>query len=108
MCNKEKIIAISMKIILNAGDARNFVTKSLNYAKEFKIDKANNELKMAEQCINEAHLEQTNLVQSEARGDKVEYSTLFTHAQDSLMITMSEINMAKHIIGIYEQLMKTH
>jgi Phosphotransferase system cellobiose-specific component IIA len=42
-------------------------------------------------------------LQEEAEGDKVQYSVLFTHAQDTLMTIMSEYNLAKHLITVFEK-----
>jgi PTS system cellobiose-specific IIA component len=50
-----------------------------------------------------AHRIQTKKLQEEAEGDDVTYSVLFTHAQDTVMTIMSEYNLAKRLINIFEK-----
>ena len=57
-------------------------------------------MKKADKEIAEAHRIQTDAIQGEAKREKMEYSVLFTHAQDTLMTIYSEINLANQIIKI--------
>ena len=60
-------------------------------------------MKKADKEIAEAHRIQTDAIQGEANGEKMEYSVLFTHAQDTLMTIYSEINLANQIIKIAKE-----
>lgn len=99
----EETIQSAMTIILFAGDARAACMQALAAIAMNDYDTAHNEIKKATQEITKAHKAQTDEIQDEAAGVREgEYSLLFTHAQDTLMTVMSEINIAKHIIKISE------
>ncbi len=99
-----KIIETATLVILHSGNARALVCKALEAAYNEDLDEAQKKIKKAEEEIGAAHRVQTEVIQSEARGQGLEFSLLMTHAQDSLMVTMSEINMAKQILKLYEKL----
>jgi len=50
-----------------------------------------------------AHRFQTDLIQGEARGEKVEIRLILIHAQDHLMNAMTVIDLAKEIIELYKK-----
>lgn len=94
-------IQSAMTIILHAGDARNACMSALNALAEDDFETAEINLTIAQQEITKAHKAQTDEIQEEAAGEKEsEYSLLFTHAQDTLMTVMSEINIAKSLLKI--------
>lgn len=93
MGEDDKLINISMSIILYAGNARNAV-------REVGKKIGNNDLTGIEELLKEAHKEfvkahqaQTSVIQSEAKGEEYSMSILFSHAQDTLMSTQSELFM---------------
>ncbi|MCI8381234.1 MAG: PTS lactose/cellobiose transporter subunit IIA [Lachnospiraceae bacterium] len=96
----EKIVEAAMGIIIHAGDARLFCKEALDAVSDFDFGKAAEKMKKADKEIAEAHRIQTDAIQGEANGEKMEYSVLFTHAQDTLMTIYSEINLANQIIKI--------
>lgn len=97
----EEKVQAAMSIILHAGDARAACMESLTAASEFNFDLAKEKLFEATKEITEAHKLQTNEIQDEAAGEKEsEYSLLFSHAQDTLMTVMSEINIAKQMLKL--------
>lgn len=61
---------IPFQLILNSGNARSFAMEALQYAKQGKLDDADEAMEKAKEAINEAHHFQTELIQSEARGEK--------------------------------------
>ncbi len=101
---KEETAKCSMQIILHAGDARDHIRKSLDYVAEFKFVEAEEEINKAKEEIVKAHRLQTDAIQQEMQNEKVEYSVLFAHAQDTLMTIYSELNISKHIIATSKQL----
>ena len=101
--NDEKI---ATQILIQAGNARKFVEESLNYIATFEFDIARNDLEKARQEIIAAHHAQTDLITAEARGDHLEISLLLTHAQDTLMIAMSQLQIAKHLLSMFEKVFK--
>ncbi len=102
----EKIVEVSMSIILFAGDARILCKESLDSLANEDVYNANILIEKAQKKITEAHKVQTDAIQDETRGEKKEYSLLFAHAQDTLMTIYSEINIAKQLIKIYEAIDK--
>lgn len=44
----------------------------------------------------------TDALQAESRGEELEYSILFSHAQDTCMCASSELNVAMHLVDLFE------
>lgn len=94
----------AMKIILHAGDARLKISEALKSLKVFDIENAKSLLKEADKDIVAAHQSQTEALQAESNGDEIEYSILFSHAQDTCMTVCSEMNIAEQLIDICESI----
>ena len=101
--NKDTI-RITTKVILHAGNARSRINSALIESDKNNVSEANQLLKEAEEEINSAHTTQTEIIQSEARGEQIEFSILLSHAQDTLMAAITELNMAKHIMALNEKI----
>lgn len=100
----EKIFTLSFEIIGYAGNAKGIAFEAIQKAKEGKIEEAREGLKESKAEVNKAHRAQTELIQQEASGDKVEMSVVLVHAQDHLMTTMNYQMLAEEIIDLYERL----
>ncbi len=87
---EEKVVQVAMQVILHAGNARNLIRNSGNLIVDNKLDGVEEMLAEAKKEIILAHKAQTELLQNEAKGNKIEMSILFSHAQDTLMTTDSE------------------
>jgi PTS system cellobiose-specific IIA component len=98
----EKLINAAMGIIINAGDSRLLITEALSAISENQYELANKKLKQAQEKMTAAHTIQTDMIQGEARGEGIEYSILFTHAQDTLMTINSELNLTKQFYKVFE------
>ena len=98
----ERLVEVSMSIIMDAGDARVACKEALDAIAESDFEKAQEKLKEAHAKITAAHTKQTDEIQGEVRGEKKEYSLLFAHAQDTMMTITSEINIAKQLLKIFE------
>lgn len=100
----QDLVETAFQMIVNAGDARTSVKSALDAA--MGGDSAAASLKMGEArgFIEEAHRLQTGAVQQEAAGERLEYSMLFTHAQDTLMTIYSEYHLAQKMIAMYDAL----
>lgn len=94
----------AMQIILHAGDARVKAMEALNALEKFDISEARKALALAKEEVVEAHKIQTTALHAESNGEEVEYSILFTHAQDTCMSVDSEINMIEHMIALFESI----
>ena len=97
---EEKIVKQSMEIILHAGDARLACSQALKALETNDFVEAEKKMQEAKKLITQAHKVQTDVIQKETQGEKIAYSLLFSHAQDTLMTIHSEINIAKHLIKI--------
>jgi cellobiose PTS system EIIA component len=98
---KEEMLQTAMKIIISAGDARNLIKEALDAIAAQQFDLAGKKMDQAKNFIRIAHESQTEMIQSEARGEKMEYSILFSHAQDTLMTISSEYNIASQMMKIF-------
>ena len=95
---------VAMEVILNAGDGRNCVETALDCMASFDFEGAEQQLAEADEKILTAHRAQTDTIQRQAAGEDVEYSLLFTHAQDTLMTISSEFRIAKKLLPILRAL----
>lgn len=101
--SEEELNEISMQIILNAGDARAIIDDALISIEKGNFDEADKKLADSKKKISLAHSRQTKLIQAEAGGEKISFSLLFAHAQDTLMIVMSEWNTARRFAKLFKQ-----
>lgn len=99
----ETLIDIAMEIILDAGDARTHATDAMRAELAGDRAKADDLMKQAKECIKKAHNAQTDVIQAEARGEHVQFSLLFMHAQDTVMTIISEVNMIGLMIEMYRK-----
>lgn len=107
---REETVNTAMSIIMSAGDARLLCKQSLDAVAKSDLAAANELFKQSKKKIAEAHGLQTDAIQSEMNGgEPLEYNSLFTHAQDTLMTVYSEINITRHLIqicGHYDERLK--
>lgn len=101
---REKMASVAMQIVIHAGDGRNLIMEALDCASQGQYDQAEDKMKQAREELRQAHIFQTEIVQSEAAGKKYEYSLLFTHAQDTVMTICTEMNLARKMIAMYRRL----
>lgn len=104
--------AISMNIIMPAGNARTAAMNSLDALMAGDLEKCNEELNKAKQFVKDAHKAQTDVLQSLAardyEGDKepVVLPMLFVHAQDTIMTIMSEVHLIEKMEQMYKKIME--
>ncbi|MBC1483028.1 PTS lactose/cellobiose transporter subunit IIA [Listeria sp. FSL L7-1485] len=97
---------LSMNILIHAGNARNDLVHALNFLEELDFDKAEESIQTAKKEIVIAHGLQTDTLQLEASGNQIRYSTLFCHAQDTLMTAKSEILIGEHMVRLFKKMNK--
>lgn len=95
---------VIMQLIVHGGTARSKAMEAIRYAKEGDIAKANELIIEATDALEQAHDFQSELIQNEADGNKVEISLLMVHAQDHLMNAMTIKDLAKEFVDMYEQI----
>jgi|GEM_PF-49044 len=102
----EYVVNKAMEIILYSGDARNFAAQAMNEISAGNYGEAEKLLKQAEEVQTKAHVIQTEMLQGDIRGgdEKMQYSVLFAHAQDTLMTIQVELNMTKSMMKFSQAL----
>lgn len=88
------LIPVAMKIIMNSGNARTKANEALEALSIFDFQMHIRKL-WRQGGYKKAHQEQTEIIQKEAAGEHYKTCLLFTHAQDTLMTIMSEVNLTE-------------
>lgn len=102
----DQLNQLSMNILVHAGNARDHLIHGLNDLETKNYSEAQEKLKKAKEEIVTAHGLQTDTLQLEASGEQIRYSTLFCHAQDTLMTAQSEILIGEHLIKLFKDFEK--
>ncbi|MBD8046086.1 MAG: PTS lactose/cellobiose transporter subunit IIA [Clostridium argentinense] len=97
---------IIFKLISYSGEAKSFSMESISHAKAGNFKEAERCLELADKSLEEAHKEQTKLIQSEARDEKVEITLLMVHAQDHLMNAITVKDLAVEFMDMYKKILK--
>lgn len=92
-----------MGIIMHGGNARSLAMEAIRLARHGDDKESKALLEQSDGELNKAHQIQTNLIQSEVRGEKIEVSLLMVHAQDHLMNAMTVYDLAKEIIELCKE-----
>ena len=87
-------------VILHAGNARSNAKEAQEYATERDWEKAQALLDEANDEVVLAHKSNVEIIQKEAKGEKVEFSVLLVHALDLLVLAWSEIDFAEQFINL--------
>jgi len=97
----EELELITVEIVAYAGSK---YVEALNYANEGNFGEAEKLIEEASELINEAHKVQTNMIQMEAAGNKVDVSFLMVHAQDHLMTVMLLRDIVKNFVNLAKKI----
>lgn len=100
----EELSQVAFQIITHAGEAKSEAMLAIYSAKEGKFDEAEDKIKLANKSINIASEQHFELIQEEAKGNKVVPSLLLMHAEDQLLSTQTLILMAEEIIQLYKKI----
>ena len=98
--------AVVMEIIVNAGEARSLCFEALAKAKKQELDQARELLQQAKDCLNRAHLTQTQLIEADQGEGKVKMTLVMVHAQDHLMTTILAHELTNEMVSMYENMSK--
>ena len=101
--DNDQLNQLSMNILIHAGNAREQLVQSLESLESMDFAKAKAAVREARREVVVAHGLQTETLQLEASGEQIRYSTLFCHAQDTLMTAQSEILIGEHLIKLFEK-----
>lgn len=91
---------IVMKLVVNGGNARSTAIEALRAAKSGDFKGADELMEEADKTLKEAHEIQTEMIQNELNGNRVEVGLLMVHAQDHLMNAMTVMDLCKEMIDI--------
>lgn len=100
---ESKELETAMKIISHSGNAKSIGMEAIQSAKNGDFETARIKLEEANQEILQAHRAQTNLIQYEASGEKVQLNLLLIHAQDHLMTAMTLLDLVKELVELYKR-----
>ncbi|MGN1390573.1 PTS lactose transporter subunit IIA [Sharpea azabuensis] len=98
---KEEITMVGFEIVAYSGEARSKLLLALEKAKQQHFDECKTLIEQANDCLNDAHKAQTELLSLEARGEEIEIGFITVHAQDHLMTTLLLKDIVFHLINIY-------
>ncbi|MBP0726803.1 PTS lactose/cellobiose transporter subunit IIA [Bacillus sp. RG28] len=107
MASDQSIEQIAFKLILYAGNAKSSLMEAMYLAREGSFKEAREKIAVAKGELSKAHLAQTSLIQSEARGEKSSLSILLVHSQDHLMNAMLMRDLVEEIIFLHEKIKNT-
>lgn len=92
----------AFQLILNAGNSKSKSLMAIEEARESNFKEAEKLLQEASSDLRIAHQSQTDMIQSEAKGDKQEIDILLIHAQDHLTMATMAQDFAEEFICIYK------
>ncbi|MGF1911856.1 PTS lactose/cellobiose transporter subunit IIA [Vibrio kasasachensis] len=94
---------VVMEIICNAGEARSLCYEALKLARQDDFDQAQQKMALGKECLNKAHLMQTQLIEADEGQGKVPMTLVLVHAQDHLMTTILAHELATEIIALHQK-----
>lgn len=100
----EELEEVVMGLIINSGQARSLAYAALKQAKLGDFAAAKELMAKSHQAINEAHLVQTKLIESDQGEGKTKVSLVLVHAQDHLMTSMLARELIAELIELHEKL----
>lgn len=99
----EELQVISFEIVSYSGDARSKLLIALENAKQGKFEECDQLVEQAQECLNEAHNAQMDVMQVEANGEPVQMGFIMTHAQDHLMTSLLLKDIIGTLIDVYRK-----
>lgn len=99
---REEASMIGFEIVAYSGDARSKLLLAVEKAKSKNFDECAKLIEQANECLNDAHRAQTELLQLEARGENIEIGFITVHAQDHLMTTILLKDIINSLLDIYK------
>lgn len=99
----EKLVERTVYIIANAGDSRSCSMAAMECAKNNEFEEAHKLVLEASESLHRAHVEHTNLLQEDAKGENIEVSLLLVHASNHLSVAEVSLDFVKEIITLYER-----
>lgn len=93
-----------MNLVVDSGSARSYAMEAIYCAKAGDFEGAEKALENCDNDLSKAHAQQTDLIQSEARGDDIPLTLFMVHAQDHLMNAAVVRDLATEMIEMYKRI----
>lgn len=100
----EKEYMVAFELVATAGNSKSYSMMAIQAAREGRFEDAEEQMAEAEKELQKAHQSQTDMLQQEARGDKVPLNIILVHAQDHLTMALLMRDIAKEFIEVYRRL----
>lgn len=95
-----------LELIVNSGNARGKALEAIQLAKKGEFENAENMLRESAKMLDQAHIFQTELMQSQLQGENIEMNLLMVHGQDHLMNAITVRELAEEIIEMHRKYQK--
>lgn len=96
--------AVAFELISAAGNARSNAMLAVRAGRRGDMADARDLLERANEDLLAAHRIQTELVQQEARGERVPVNVILVHAQDHLTAAMLATELVAEIVHLQDEL----
>lgn len=97
---REELEFTVMELVVNSGAARSSALEAISCAGKGDMEGAEACMKAASEQLLAAHEVQTEMIQEEIRGNRMEISLLMVHAQDHLMNALTVRDLAEQIVQL--------
>ena len=94
---------VVMGLIINSGQARSLAYAALKQAKQGDFVAAKTMMEQSRTALNEAHLVQTKLIESDQGEGKMKVSLVLVHAQDHLMTALLLKDLMQSFMELYRR-----
>ena len=94
---------VVMGLIINSGQARSLAYAALKQAKQGDFEAAKAMMEQSRLALSEAHLVQTQLIESDEGEGKMKVSLVLVQAQDHLMTSMLARELVAELIELHEK-----
>ena len=101
MMNLEQI---AMIMISKAGEGRALSMEAIECAKDGDFIKAEECLNKSNECLQDGHKANAELLWAEAQDKDMKISILLIHAQDHIMDAMTVRGMAEQMVALYRKI----
>lgn len=95
---------IVLELVVNGGDARSKAMEAIQMAKKGDFESAEKKLEESSEALNKAHEFQTEMIQAQLNGEKMEVSLLMVHGQDHLMNAITVKDLAAEMVAMYKKM----
>lgn len=100
--DKTKLSEIAFTVIAQAGSAKSSFIEAIDLAADKKFDEAQAKIEEGRKSLLESHKNHYEVIVEESKGEQVEFSLLFVHAEDQFMSAETIGNLAERMVKMYK------